>query len=242
MPSRRLRRSSSSRTARAKPTRRPTGVVRSSSSAGSSRACGSLDRGAGDGQRLGVGEHRAALVEGERAQVEVVDDLRRPGRRGPRPGGPGVGVAGDAERVEHHAGRTGGWSRWWRASKPASASVTRRCRPRRRSSSPAVEQQRPARTAAGRAARAAGSSASARSASTSWARTRSRSSWLAARPNVTTSICSSWRCALGDVAGHQRADGPGLAGAGAGLEQGGAGRAAGRGCRRAGVESTAVRS
>ena len=38
--------------------------------------------------------------------------------------------------------------------------------------------------------------------------------------------------ALGDVAGDQRADGPGLAGAGAGLEQGGAGRAAGRRCRR----------
>ena len=34
------------------------------------------------------------------------------------------------------------------------------------------------------------SPASARSASTSWVRTRSRSSWLAARPNVTISIWS----------------------------------------------------
>ena len=44
---------------------------------------------------------------------------------------------------------------------------------------------------AGTEARSAASSLSTRSASTSWARTRSRSSWLAARPNVTTSICSS---------------------------------------------------
>ena len=77
---------------------------------------------------------------------------------------------------------------------------------------------------AGRRARGRGSGRRARSAaSTSWARTRSRSSWLAARPKVTTSISSSRRVALGDVAGDQRGDGPGLAGAGARLEQRGAG-------------------
>ena len=71
---------------------------------------------------------------------------------------------------------------------------------------------------------AAGGSASARSASTSCSRTRSRSSWLAARPKVMTSSWSSGHALLGDVAGDQRGDGEGLAGAGAGLEQGGAGR------------------
>ena len=40
-------------------------------------------------------------------------------------------------------------------------------------------------------ASAASGSARAASARTSWSRTRSRSSWLAARPNVTTSSCSS---------------------------------------------------
>ena len=101
MPSRRLRRSSSLRTARAKLTRRPTGVVRSSPS-GSSRACGSLDRGPRDGQRLAVAEHRAALVEGERAQVEVVDGLLHQVVEVLDQPGPGVGVSGDTERVEHH--------------------------------------------------------------------------------------------------------------------------------------------
>ena len=61
-----------------------------------------VDDATGDLQRLVVGERRPALVEGEGPQVEVVDDLPhqvvevldQPGAR--------VGVAGHAERVEHH--------------------------------------------------------------------------------------------------------------------------------------------
>ena len=74
---------------------------------------GVVDGGAGDRHRLVVGEDRSVVVERERAEVEVVDGLLdqvvevldQPGAR--------VGVAGDAERVEHHraelvGGRDGG--------------------------------------------------------------------------------------------------------------------------------------
>ena len=63
---------------------------------------GVVDGGAGDRDRLVVGEDRAVVVEGERAQVEVVDDLLDQVVEVLDEPGPGVGVAGDAERVEDH--------------------------------------------------------------------------------------------------------------------------------------------
>ena len=109
------------------------------------------------------------------------------------------------------------------ASKPASASRSRRRRAASSSAVPVSEWRSSSLSPAG----CVGSS-SARAAATSWSRTRSRSSWLAARPNVISSISSRRRRALGDVAGHQPGEGEGLARAGAGLEHGG-GRPSGSG-------------
>ena len=91
----------------------------------------------------------------------------------------------------------------------------------------------------------AGSPASTRSrpcsALTSRSRTRSRSSPVAMRVKVTSRSSSSGD-ALGDVAGGERGDRVRLAGAGARLEHGDAGRAAGRRRRTAALGRRAHRS
>ena len=121
------------------------------------------------------------------AQVEVVDDLGDQVVEVLDEHGAVVDVAGGAEPDRAPAGRTACVVTTVAASKAASATA----QPRRRtatSPSPAVGEvaaaarRRPARAAAGRAARPA--------RDTSRSRTRSRSSCVAARPNVTTSSSS----------------------------------------------------
>ncbi len=143
------------------------------------------DGGARDRHRLGVGERRVALGERERAQVEVVDHLAhelvevldQPGAR--------VGVARHTQRLEHEraelvgGGDGGGVEPGQRLDDPGV--------PGRALGVVDVEQQA---SAAGMSVSMPGSPPSAPSASTSCERTRSRSSWLAARPKVTTSISS----------------------------------------------------
>ena len=185
MPRRCLRRSSSARTASAKPT----------------LACGDAAR-LGVGRRelgLRVADRRRGELAGptarlngggsarraERAEVEVVGDLDDQLVEVLDQLGAGVGVAGDAERAQHQlAELVGGRDRGAvevgeRVADPPVAQGDSSSSPSR--GGRAV--RRPGRTVAG--------SASARSASTSCARTRSRSSWLAARPKVMTSISSS---------------------------------------------------
>ena len=86
--------------------------------------------------------------------------------------------------------RSTSWQNWWMvaivaASYDVSASVSRPSRVVRSAASASSSQS---------CSRLAGSavvgSASTAAASSSWRRTRSRSSWLAARVNVTTSISS----------------------------------------------------
>ncbi len=62
---------------------------------------GVADGGPCDGQGVGVAEDRVALGVGEGPQVEVVDDLAQQVVEVLDEPGPGVGVAGDAQRLEH---------------------------------------------------------------------------------------------------------------------------------------------
>ena len=120
----------------------------------------------------------------EPLEVEVVDDLADQLVEVLDQGDAGVGVAGDAERAQHQlAELVGGGDRGrveagQRVAQPAAGAA--------RSSSDAGHQ---VRSAARRRPGLGSSSASA--ALTSWSRTRSRSSWLAARLKVMSSMSSS---------------------------------------------------
>ncbi len=93
---------------------------RRSASAGSRLACGSPTAAPGDRERLGVGEDRVAVGEGEGAQVEVVDDLAHQVVEVLHQTGPRVGVAGDAQRLQHQrAELVGGGDGGARRSPPA---------------------------------------------------------------------------------------------------------------------------
>ena len=165
----------------------------------------------------------AAAVEA--AHVEVVDHLVDAGRATSSTNvGVALDVAGDAEAAEHLlAEAVGGGDRrrvevGQRPRQPLAARPRPRPRCRRRG---AARARRPL----GGAPASAGRGRARRRPSRS--RTRSRSSPVAIRVNVTSSSCVE-RHALGDVARGQRGDRVGLAGAGAGLEHGDAGWAAGR--------------
>ena len=186
-PSRRLRRSISVRTASAKRHPRP-GSVPASSPAGSSRACGSPTARRAIASASGWVNGRRPRP-GRRPAGRGRRPPRRAARRGPRPAGPRSRCRRRLRASPAPCCRTGGWSRSSPRRSPRA--------PRRPGGAAGGARRRRSRAAARSGPSAAGgapgarSSASACSASTSWARTRSRSSWLAARPNVTTSICSS---------------------------------------------------
>ena len=215
-----MRRSSSVRTAWAKLTRRPDGgraVLVDGLEAGLRVA----DRGPRDRERLGVVEDRTVGGEGERTEVEVVDGLLDQVVEVLDEAGARVGVARDPERVEdHRAELVGGGDRrgveaGQRLGDPAVAQ-------------PALLGVPPAQQ--GDQLRVGG-------------RVDARDGIVAEHPLGLDQLgpdplaeLLAGRPAegddehllqpgdpLGDVAGHQRADGPGLAGAGARLEQDGAG-------------------
>ncbi len=219
MPSRRLRCSSSLRTAQANRTRRPagdSGVLRR----GFEPGLGVPDRGAGDRERLRVAEQRLALAPGERAQVEVVHDLAEQVVEVLDQPGPGVGVTRDAERAEHHAAElVGGRDR-------------RRVEPGQGLGDPpvpetalvvvAVEEERDqVRGLRRREGRVVGES----TLGLDQLGPHPLPQLLAGRPaEGHHEHLVEQAHPLGDVPGDQGADGPGLAGAGAGLEQRRAGR------------------
>ena len=224
-PVRCLRRSSSSRTAMREPRAHRRRRRLRPASAGSIVRRGVRDRDRRDPPRLRARERRRACAV-EAADVEVVDDLldqvgdvlderrRRARRRRPRRG----------RRAP--PGRTRGW---WRSSRRRSPRARRASRSRRRAhllARPVGEQaddRRPARVRRP----AESTPPSACSALTSRSRTRSRSSPVAIRVNVTSrSSCSG--VPSRDVAGRERGDRVRLAGAGARLEHGHARPAAGR--------------
>ncbi len=154
-----------------------------------------------------------------RREVEVVDDLDDELVERLDQGRAGVGVAGDAERAQHElaelvGGRDGG--RVEGGQRVAQPPARRTARSASSTSSRCGEQRV---VGVGRAG-----SASARSASTSCG-AHPLAQLLAGRPaEGDDEHLVERRHALGDVARHQRADGERLAGAGAGLEQGGPGR------------------
>ena len=184
MPSRRLRRSISTLTISANRTRAAAGLSGRRPSA----------PGLPVGRRLRPREaQRGAPVEGRPvaavavlAQVEVVDDLDHELVEVLDQSGPGVGVTGDTERAQHELAELVGGGDRRRRRTTASASEHPL-----RSRSCSSAHRPPARNRRNTSSPTAAGSASARSAATSWLRTRSRSSWLAIRPNVMTSISSS---------------------------------------------------
>ena len=171
----------------------------------------------------------------------------RRGRRRPRRAGRSTSstnvVSGSTSPATPRPPSTS-WQKPWvvaivAASKSASAAARRVAAQRdlrRACRSPAARRPRRA---------ASGAPASARprpcSAPTSRSRTRSRSSPVAMRVNVTSSS-SSQRDAVGHVARGQRGDRVRLAGAGAGLEHGHAGRQRAADVERAGRSQVAHRS
>ena len=181
---------------------------------------GVADRVARDRHRLLVVEDRVVLAVRERAEVEVVDHLADQVVEVLDQSGPGVGVAGDAERAEHHRAEL------------VRGRDRRRVEPRQRLEHPpvphpallgvAVEQQ-PDQVGVAHLAGEGGVVAESALglhqlgpdplAQLLAGRPAERHHQHLLQPGLT----------LGDVAGDQRADGPGLAGAGARLEQRGAG-------------------
>ncbi len=137
---------------------------------------------------------------------------RSPARPGSRPGAPRSRSRRPRPRTSAPAGRTGAW---WRSSRRRSRQARRgavRAAPPSRRRCPSADAGPP---------RCPPRSMGRRKPlppAVIWWRTRSRSSWLAARPKVMSSIWSSVACALRDVAGHQARQRERLAGARAGLQ------------------------
>ena len=135
--------------------------------------------------RAWVRVHGGVSSRRRSGEVEVVDDLGRELLEVLDEGGGGVGVARDAEAAQHELaelvdGRDGGRVEG-RPARPSAAAAARAS-----SARVAVSSQSCSRLPG---SRDAGSRRTC-TASSSWARTRSRSSWLAARVKVTTSISS----------------------------------------------------
>ena len=171
-----------------------------------------LDRQAGDPAGLLARERRPALLV-EAAHVEVVDDLLDQVRDVLEELDVALHVAGDPEAAEHLLAEAVGRGDRRRVE------VGERRASRARRSATCSRGQEPREPVRRRARRVR----SARSALTSRSRTRSRSSPVAMRVNVTSSRFSSGY-AVRDVARRQRRDRVRLAGAGARLEHGHAGR------------------
>ena len=233
MPSRRLRRSSSARTASAK--RDPAAGRRCPGSrvGGLEPGLRVADGGARDGQRLGVGEHRVA---GRRRRTRGGRGRRRPRRsRSSRSStsraraSVSPATPSEPSTIEQN---------WWVVAMVARVEAGQRL------GDPAVPQRRARR----RRSRASSSIRSDCSTAGSAGSRGQRPLGLdQLGPDPLAQLLAGRaaerhdqhllerRDALGDVAGDQGADGPGLAGAGAGLEQGGAGRQ-----RVADVERTSI--
>ena len=201
-----------------------------------------VDRVARDGQRLAVAEHRAVLVEGERAEVEVVDGLLDQVVEVLDQPGPGVGVAGDAERVEHHraelvGGRDGrGVEPGQRLGHPPVAGPAPRV-------VPALEQHHELGRRTGVERRARRGVVAEHPLGLDQLGPHPLAQLLAGGPaEGDDQHLLEPGVALGDVAGDQRADGPGLAGAGARLEQDGAGRQRRRVMSKAAVDGPVAHS
>ena len=216
----RLRSSSSSRDRARRAARASPAIESAGASRGSIGAAGLLDR-----RRARSASPRARV---NAARSPASGSGARRGRRRPRRAGRASPRRTSTSRSTSPATPrppSTSWQKPWvvaivAASKSASARASRvaarldlLARARRRAAA------RPRRVAA----RARERAASSRSAATSRSRTRSRSSPVAIRVNVTSSSCVERR-ALGDVARRQRGDRVRLAGAGARLEHGDAGR------------------
>ncbi len=178
------------------------------------------DRGARDRERLGVGERGALVGERERTEVEVVDHLHQQVVEVLDQGGAGVGVAGHAERAQHQrAELVGGGDR-------------RRVERRQRGRDPPVPipsgggvalEQQPEQLGLGVVLRRG--VAGQRPLGLHQLGPHPLPQLLAGRAaERDDQHLVEHGLALGHEPGHQRADGPGLAGAGAGLQDGGAGR------------------
>ncbi len=185
------------------------------------------DRGPGDRQGVGVAEDGIGLGEGEGPQVEVVDHLAHQVVEVLDEPGPGVGVTGDAEGLQHQGaelvggGDGGGVEAGQRLEDAPVPDLP----------VPAVADQQAQQVTVGRDVGVPGQGALGLDE---------------LGPHPLAQLLAGGaaeghhehvvepRHALDDVAGHERADGPGLAGARAGLEQGGGAR--GRQRRGADVE------
>ncbi len=187
---------------------------------------GVVDGGARDRHRLVVGEDRAAVVEGERAEVEVVDGLLDQVVEVLDEPGSGVGVAGDAERVEDHRAELVG-GRDGRGVEPD----------QRLGHAPVAEPSLVVVPAAQQADQVGLLDLCVVEQRTGRGIVAEHPLGLdQLGPDALAELLAGGasegddqhllesRVALGDVAGDQRPDGPGLAGARAGLEQDGAGR------------------
>ncbi len=224
MPSRRLRRSISSRTLSAKLTRRP--------DRGGAVLVGRLepglrvaDRGAGDGQRLVRGRRPGRRRrERERPQVEVVDGLLDQVVEVLDQAGAGVGVAGDTQRAEHHrAELVGGRDRGGVESGEGLGDPSM-AEPPLGVVAVAQQVEQVGRTAVVDGGQGGGVVAQ-RALGLHQLGAHPLAQLLAGgAPEGDHQHLLELGVPLGHEAGDQGADGPGLAGAGAGLEQGGAGR------------------
>ena len=137
------------------------------------------------------GEGRVGVGAREAADVEVVDDLGEQVVKILDERGAGVGVAGDAEAVEHHlAELVGGGDRGRVEAAERLAHPVEALGERPSSGASDIEQEQAVIASASCGPPPRGG-VKARSAATSRSRTRSRSSWDAARPKVMTSISSS---------------------------------------------------
>ena len=177
------------------------------------------DGGPCDGHRLGEGEGGVVLGERERSQVEVVDDLAQQLVEVLHQPGPGIGVTRHAQRAQHHrAELVGGRDR--RTVK------TRQCLghpavPEHPLLVVAVDEQ----VDQGRRLRGPDGLGSQGALGLDQLGADALAQLLAGRSaERDDQHLLEPALPLGDVAGHQCPDGPGLAGAGTGLQQGGAGR------------------
>ncbi len=226
-PRRRLRRSISSSTSHAKRTRAaaPPSGSSVSASCGATRAPRVADDGAGDAERL-LAAPRRLLLAGEEGEVEVVGDLGGQLLEVLDQDGAGVGVAGHAEAAQHQLaelvdGRDGRRvERRQRVGQPA--------QPGRALGLVGVEQP-VVQPVGGVGARRVGEHRGGVVELAAYAVAQ----LLARGPGEgDDQHLLEGRDALGEVAGDERGDGPGLAGAGAGLEQRRAGGQRRRRCRR----------
>ena len=140
---------------------------------------------------------------------------RRPARRGSRPASRRRRCRLPPPAISAPAGRTGGWWRWSPRRKPPARPAAADAG---RDASSAPQSSRCATTWL---SPTSDGSSKATTASTIWRRTRSRSSWLAARPNVISSIWSSVAAPSATYRVTRAGQRERLAGAGAGLQHGG---------------------